>query len=297
MSREVARARARVREEAALKVETRRRRADRRLATIAVFLTLTLFAAFWLIVYVPAPLAWSQQVLALCLVVAAGAGRALLGGEPRAEETQDGGHGWWHRLIGWPVVAVAALLPYLHSLTVGFLSDDFGFYHAAAGAGNALEAFFTNAQRGMLRPLSILLWWAGTKAWHGIPLGYHAANMFLHTGSAVLVYTLGKRWIGSAYGGFAAGMLFALHPLHVEPVVWSACNTDLLCTFFSLLALLGADLGSPPRAGGRARPPWPAPPRPSPSRSWGKRRRWHFRASSSSSPYSAGPPTPRAARP
>ncbi len=230
-----------MRQEAALKSEARRRRRDRRLAAAAVFLTFALFAAFWLFLYVPTALAWSQGVLALCLVVAAGAARALLGAEPRAEEAKETARSWRRRLIGWPVVALAALLPYLHSLTVGFLSDDFGLYYGASHVATMRHAFSTNALPGFLRPLSILLWWGGAKVWAGHPIGYHAANLLLHAGSAALVYALGKRWTGSAYGAFAAGMLFAVHPLHVETVVWAACNADLLSTFFALLALLGAD--------------------------------------------------------
>jgi len=243
MQRATTRARAKARRDATAKAALRKQRADRWLVAAATLLTLALVASFWFVTYVPAALGWSAQVLLLCLVVAAGAGRALLGQSVRAEETGGESEARWKRaLLTWPVVALAAILPYLHSLNVGFLSDDFGLYYGASHATSAAHALSANALPGFLRPVAILLWWAGAKMWGGAPMGYHAANLLLHAGNAVLVYLLGKRWIGSSYAGFLAGMLFALHPLHVEPVVWICCNADLLCTFFCLLSLLGVEV-------------------------------------------------------
>lgn len=68
------------------------------------------------------------------------------------------------------------------------------------------------------------------------PRGYHAANILLHLFNSLLVMLLcwrvtGRRWIGGI-----AGLLFAVHPVHVEAVAWLSSRKDLLATFFLLLS-------------------------------------------------------------
>lgn len=70
------------------------------------------------------------------------------------------------------------------------------------------------------------------------PLQFAVHNLVLHIFNAVLVATLfcvltiKKRW------AFLAGLLFLVHPLHTETVVWIAARKDLLSTFFFLLSTL-----------------------------------------------------------
>ncbi|UCC69583.1 MAG: hypothetical protein JSV79_06695 [Armatimonadota bacterium] len=182
------------------------------------------------------PAARSYQVLQLCLLVVAGVGRALMGWRPPpGEEVRR----WrWPAAVPWCVVLAAAILPYLHSLRIGFLSDDFGLAAAAHEASGPLEAMRSAAFVTFYRPVSMLVWWAGEHLWAGAPAGYHVLNLLLHAGNSLLVYALGRRLIGSSYGGFLAAVLFAVHPLHVEPVAWVCCGSDLLCVGFSLVSLL-----------------------------------------------------------
>ncbi len=181
------------------------------------------------------PVAWSYQVLALCLLVAAVAGRALLGFRSRA------GPGFADVVpvsAVWPILFLAAVLPYLPTLKVGFLSDDFGLAAAARQAAGPVDVMGSDAFRTFYRPLTLLVWWLGEHLWAGSPVGYHMLSVLLHAVNALLVYALGRRLIGSRYGGLMAGLLFALHPLHVEAVSWLAASSDLLCTAFCLLSLL-----------------------------------------------------------
>jgi tetratricopeptide (TPR) repeat protein len=50
-----------------------------------------------------------------------------------------------------------------------------------------------------------------------------------------LVFMLTERLMGDRVCAFVAGALFALHPIHTEPVAWIAAVTDLEVTFFYLL--------------------------------------------------------------
>jgi hypothetical protein len=205
---------------------------------VSVTAAFVISAALWLraTVLPNDPVAWSHQAVLLCLVVASAAGRALLGFRPRPPATAAEGAGRAARAL-WFAIPIAAIVPYARTLGVGFLSDDFGLVLPAGGSGpwHALSAVPGSA---FYRPTSALLWWAGARLWGAGPVGYHLLNLAVHAANALLVAVVGARIMGSRYGGALAGLLFAVHPLHVEPVVWMSCLPDLLCTGFSLVSLL-----------------------------------------------------------
>jgi len=183
------------------------------------------------------PIWWTRQVLLLCLVVAAIAGRSLVGFHPVTRPK----HPIWHPALPYFLIVLAAILPYMPSLRVGFLSDDFGLAWAAREADSALDAMTSEAFISFFRPIPLLLWWIGDRVWHGNSLGYHVLSLLVHTVNSILVFLLGRRLIGSVLGGLLAALVFAIHPLHIEPVTWLAANSDLLCTSFCLASLLALE--------------------------------------------------------
>lgn len=193
-------------------------------------------------------------VLALCLTIVAVVSRSLLGyaggAEASAPESPRS-----RLLMSWPVVALAAVLPYLHGLSIGLLSDDFALITGAGFLKTLWQAWRWQALPIFYRPLFGTYWWAGLRLWGGTPLGYHAASLLLHAANAALVFALGRRLSGSRSAGFIAGLLFAVHPLHVEPVLWACSASDLLCTVFSLLSLLALE-NALDAASRRARAGW-----------------------------------------
>lgn len=68
------------------------------------------------------------------------------------------------------------------------------------------------------------------------PQGYHASNLLLHIFNSLLVMLLAMRLTGRRWIGGVAGLLFAVHPVHVEAVSWLSSRKDLLSTFFLLLS-------------------------------------------------------------
>lgn len=85
------------------------------------------------------------------------------------------------------------------------------------------------------------------------PFGYHLCSNLLHALNAALLFVLLRRlistetarWTGTRafkaqLGAVAATLIFALHPLAVEPVAAISYSSDLLMTLFTLLALLAA---------------------------------------------------------
>lgn len=97
---------------------------------------------------------------------------------------------------------------------------------------------FTSVAAANYHPLTWISHMLDVTLFGPLPAGHHLTSLLLHTANTLLLFLL----LGNATGlvwrsAFVAG-LFALHPMHVESVAWIAERKDVLCTFFSLLALL-----------------------------------------------------------
>jgi tetratricopeptide (TPR) repeat protein len=81
---------------------------------------------------------------------------------------------------------------------------------------------------------------AGTAPW-----AYHLLNVALHAGTAALAFLIAAAMLGARDArhpwwrspALLTGLLFAVHPIHTEPVAWAAGVVDLSYGFFYLLAL------------------------------------------------------------
>jgi protein O-mannosyl-transferase len=72
----------------------------------------------------------------------------------------------------------------------------------------------------------------GMKAgWH------HLMNVFLHVLNALLLFLILHRMTKALWQSAFVAALFALHPLHVESVAWTAERKDVLSTLFWMLSL------------------------------------------------------------
>jgi hypothetical protein len=89
----------------------------------------------------------------------------------------------------------------------------------------------------MYRPLPLATyaidWLLGWPAW------FHAVNVMWHVGVSVAVALLARRWVNDL-GALAAGLVFAVHPVHVEAVANLVGRTELMAAAFSVLAVYAA---------------------------------------------------------
>jgi len=69
------------------------------------------------------------------------------------------------------------------------------------------------------------------------PYLFHTANIILHLGSALLLYGIARRVVGSVWPAAACAILWAVHPLQVEAVAWATGMKDVLSGFLAMLAL------------------------------------------------------------
>jgi tetratricopeptide (TPR) repeat protein len=67
--------------------------------------------------------------------------------------------------------------------------------------------------------------------------GYHLTNLILHILSTLLLFWLFNRMTGAIWRSAFVAAFFALHPLHVESVVWIAERKDVLSAFFWMITL------------------------------------------------------------
>ncbi|MGO9114129.1 MAG: tetratricopeptide repeat protein [Thermoguttaceae bacterium] len=68
--------------------------------------------------------------------------------------------------------------------------------------------------------------------------GHHVTNIIFHVCNTLLLFWLLRRMTGRSWCSAAVAALFAVHPMHVESVVWVAERKDVLSTFLGLLTLL-----------------------------------------------------------
>lgn len=140
--------------------------------------------------------------------------------------------------------AVAAVLLYLPALGHGWTQDNQVVIrhnvvvHRLEDLGSVLWSPYWPGQLDCWRPLSTLSfavdWWL----WGESTLGYHAQNLLWHAAASALVSLLLLRLRASAPAALLGGVLFALHPLHVEAVANIVGRSDVAAAVFYLLACL-----------------------------------------------------------
>ncbi len=93
-------------------------------------------------------------------------------------------------------------------------------------------------------PLVHTSFWIEYHLWGLKPLGYHLVNLALHIGVGLLWWMVLRRL--KVPGAYAAALIFALHPVHVESVAWITERKNVLSGVFYLLAALAYFEFNPP---------------------------------------------------
>ena len=78
---------------------------------------------------------------------------------------------------------------------------------------------------------------AGQNAAKLDPRPFHSANLVLHLVNLLIVFAILRMLTRNDWAASCGALLFALHPVQVEPVAWVSGLKDVLSGFFSLLAL------------------------------------------------------------
>lgn len=152
------------------------------------------------------------------------------------------------------VVGLSAVATYLLAIGGTFTGDDGhiiaanALVHGWTGTWRAFGApYWPPAFGGALyRPLPVATYvidWmlsGGSAGW------LHAVNILWHAGASVLVAVLAGEWAGNGESGsgeragLVAGLVFAVHPVHVEAVANIVGRAELMAAVFTLLAVYAA---------------------------------------------------------
>lgn len=87
-------------------------------------------------------------------------------------------------------------------------------------------------------PLTIFSYLIDHSLWGKWAGGYHLTNVLLHGINAVLVFLLVRQITTRHVFALVVAMLFAIHPIQIESVVWISARKGLLSSVFILLSLL-----------------------------------------------------------
>ena len=143
------------------------------------------------------------------------------------------------------------MVPFLPALAAGFVSwDDEAMLLAQTGyrTSGVLRWALAATVMGHWSPVAWLSFALDHRLGGLDPRVFHATSLALHGLNAGLFYLLARRLRAAAgpertdsihsAGAALAALVFASHPLRVEPVAWISDRRDLLCATFLLLALL-----------------------------------------------------------
>jgi hypothetical protein len=142
-------------------------------------------------------------------------------------------------------VALCAVVVYLGALWNKFALDDLPIIVVnplvtqPSGLWRAFAAPYWTPELGghMYRPL-VIAGFALDALVDGT-VWFHAVNLLWHAGAAVAVAALARRWMDTS-GGLVAGLLFAVHPVHVEAIANVVGRAELMAAVFAVLAVYAA---------------------------------------------------------
>lgn len=138
---------------------------------------------------------------------------------------------------------IATIVPYQKVITFDFVGYDDELYvtenlNVQKGlTAKGLKWAFTTFHSANWHPLTWLSHMLDCELYGLNPMGHHWTNLILHMANTILLFLVLKLMTGAIWRSAFVAALFALHPLHVESVVWISERKDVLSTFFGLLTI------------------------------------------------------------
>ena len=141
--------------------------------------------------------------------------------------------------LGLLVLGLLVVGSYFPAFFAGFLWDDriFTQTRVVRDWSGLWHIWFSPAEienEAHYWPLVYTTFWLEHKLWGYAPAGYHAVNVLLHLANTLLLWRL-LTWL-AVPGAWVVAAVFAVHPLHVESVVWVMERKDVLSGLFYLAA-------------------------------------------------------------
>ena len=151
------------------------------------------------------------------------------------------------------VIAFVTIVAFMPALWADFVAwdDDYNFLanpHYRGLGWSQLAWMATTAWSGHWTPLTWLTLGLDWTLWGMDPFGYHLTSVLLHAANGALLFVVAARLLARAqpgaspadvrWGAAVAALVFAIHPLRAESVVWVSERRDVLSGLFYLLTVL-----------------------------------------------------------
>lgn len=139
-------------------------------------------------------------------------------------------------------ILLLTVLLYSNSLDSEFINYDDNVYitgnnyiknFSAEGFTDIIKAYSKDEL-----PLTLISFTIDYKFFGLNPVPYHIENLIFHLINILLVFLLIKKLSKRPVVALIASLLFAIHPLRTESVVWSAERKDMLVTLFFLSSVI-----------------------------------------------------------
>jgi protein O-mannosyl-transferase len=152
-----------------------------------------------------------------------------------------------NRFILGALLVLAALVVYLPSAQNAFVWDDYFLIvnNPLVRDTASIPVLFSQDLGGgvgqtynFFRPLQIALYTLAYQVFGLEPAGYRLINIATHALVTLALYYVLLTLFGRSPGAFWAALLFAVHPVNAEAVLYISCLADCLSTLFMLTAFI-----------------------------------------------------------
>ncbi|MDI6828767.1 MAG: tetratricopeptide repeat protein [Armatimonadota bacterium] len=140
------------------------------------------------------------------------------------------------------ILVMGTIIVFSPVISCGFLNYDDEVYvtdNPYVQAGPTVQGItwvFTSMRAGNWHPLTWLSHMLDCRIYGLNAAGHHITSLVIHALNVLFLFLLLVNMTGFVWRSAFVAALFAIHPLHVESVVWIAERKDVLSTFFGMLA-------------------------------------------------------------
>ncbi len=103
---------------------------------------------------------------------------------------------------------------------------------------NNIKDAFTEFVFGLYHPLTTLSFSIDYLLFKTSPFGYRLHNLLLHLLNVLLVYIFVNNLTKNEFIALLSALVFSIHPMHIESVIWISERKDVLFLFYFLLGLI-----------------------------------------------------------
>jgi tetratricopeptide (TPR) repeat protein len=145
------------------------------------------------------------------------------------------------------LLVLAAFVSFSPALLAGFVYDDHfeiegnpyikDFSHIKILLTKDTWYFSPSTYSNNYRPVHMLTYLLVHSLFGLSPLAFHMTHLLLNVGCVLLLWRIFLKFVDE-FHAFLGSLLFAVHPVHVEPVVWIGGTADLLLGLFIFLSFL-----------------------------------------------------------